>query len=251
MENELNPLKAPIILAVDTATLGGSVSLIRGDSILVSRIGEPAISHSNSLLRDINSCLEEAAVKLQDIDLFAAASGPGSFTGLRIGLATVKALSRTLGRPCAGVPTLHAVAHAAGPSSATVGMLPAGRGEVFVQLLSVSADDSLIELDTAAHLPPRKVLEMYGSMKPLKWAGEGAHLHRLLLIEYAQEKGIEFTEGESAQPSRDPAWILSPREDNLSKHVALLALWQLESGHVIQPDSLRAIYVRPSDAELK
>lgn len=239
------------ILAIDTATLGGSVCLARGESILVSRIGEPAISHSNSLLRDINSCLEEAAVKLQEIDLFAAASGPGSFTGLRIGLATVKALSRTLGRPCAGVPTLHAVARAAGPSNATVAMLPAGRGEVFVQLLSISADDSLTELDTAAHLPPRKVLEKYGSMKNLKWAGEGAHLHRLLLTEYAQEKGIEFSENESAQPGQDPAWILSPREDNLSKHVAVLALRQLESGHVIQPDSLRAIYVRPSDAELK
>ena len=240
-----------MILAIDTATLGGSVSLARGDSILVSRVGEPAISHSNSLLRDINSCLEESAVKLQEIDLFAAASGPGSFTGLRIGLATLKALSRTLGRPCSGVPTLHAVARAAGLSSATVAMLPAGRGEIFVQPLSVSAGDTLIELDTAAHLPPQKVLEKYGSMKSLKWAGEGAHLHRLLLTEYAQEKGIEFTENESVKHSQDPAWILSPREDNLSQHVAVLALRRLESGHAIQPDFLRAIYVRPSDAELK
>ncbi len=241
---------SPTILAVDTATLRGSVCLARGDSILISRIGDPAISHSNSLLRDINSCLDEAA-KLPQIDLFAAASGPGSFTGLRIGLATVKALSRTLDRPCIGIPTLHAVARAAGPSNATVAMMPAGRGEVFVQLLSVSADDSVIELDTAAHLPPRKVLDKYGSMKNLRWSGEGAHIHRLLLTEYAQEKGIEFNEDGLATPSQESAWILSPREDNLSKHVAALALLQFEKGHLIQPDSLRAIYVRPSDAELK
>ena len=241
----------PIILAVDTATLGGSVCLARGDSILISRTGDPAISHSNSLLRDINSCLDEAAVKLPEIDLFAAASGPGSFTGLRIGLATVKALSRTLGRPCVGIPTLHAVARAAGPSNATVAMQPAGRGEVFVQLLSVSTDDSVIELDTAAHLPPRKVLDKYGSMQNLKWSGEGAHLHRVLLAEYAQEKGIGFKEDEAVKSSEEPVWTLCPREDNLSKHVAALALRQFESGHLIQPDSLRAIYVRPSDAELK
>lgn len=241
----------PLILAVDTATLGGSVCLARGNSILVSRVGNPAISHSNSLLRDINSCLDETAVKLPEIDLFAAASGPGSFTGLRIGLATVKALSRTLGRPCAGVPTLHAVARAAGPSSATVAMLPAGRGEVFVQLLSVSADDSIIELDTAAHLPPRRALEKYGSIIKLKWAGEGAHLHHYLLTEFAEEKGIELNEDGLTPPSQEPVWILSPREDNLSKHVAVLALRQCESDHVIQPDYLRAIYVRPSDAELK
>jgi tRNA threonylcarbamoyladenosine biosynthesis protein TsaB len=221
----------PLILAIDTATLGGSVCLARGDSILVSRIGDSAISHSNSLLRDINSCLDEAAVKLTEIDLFAAASGPGSFTGLRIGLATVKALSRTLDRPCVGIPTLRAVAHASGPSNATVAMLPAGRGEVFVQLLSVSADYSVIELDVPAHLPPRKVLDKYGSQEHLKWSGEGAHINRLLLTE--------------------PTWILAPREDNLSKHVAALALRQFETGHLIKPESLRAIYVRPSDAELK
>ena len=243
--------KEPVILAVDTATLGGSVCIARGKSILSTRIGDATISHSNSLLRDINSCLDEAAVKLPEIDLFAAASGPGSFTGLRIGLATIKALSRTLGRPCVGIPTLHAVAHAAGPSNATVAMLPAGRGEVFVQMLSVSADDSIIELDMAAHLPPRKAFDKYGSIENLKWAGEGAHIHRLLLTEYAREKGTQLNEGASDKPSHEPAWTLSPAADNLSKHVAVLALSQFESGHTIQPDSLKAIYVRPSDAELK
>ncbi|HKY28244.1 MAG TPA: tRNA (adenosine(37)-N6)-threonylcarbamoyltransferase complex dimerization subunit type 1 TsaB [Pyrinomonadaceae bacterium] len=239
----------PIILAVDTATLGGSVSLARGTSILASRIGDPKISHSNSLLQDINTCFDEASIKLVDVDLFAAASGPGSFTGLRIGLATMKALSRTVGRPCAGIPTLCAVARAAGPSSATVAMLPAGRGEAFVQLLSVSAGDSVIERDSAAHLPPRKVLDKYGSLEDVIWAGEGAQIHADLLREYAQEQGIEFQRDDMSAPNS--GWMLAPREDNLSKHVAALALDQFEHGQLIPPDSLSAIYVRPSDAELK
>ena len=243
MEND------PIILAVDTATLGGSVSLVRGNSILASRTGDPKISHSNSLLQDINTCLDEAFIKLTDIDLFAASSGPGSFTGLRIGLATVKALSRTLGRPCAGIPTLLAVARAAGSSEATVAMLPAGRGEVFVQLLSVSRDNSVIEHDSAAHLPPHKVLDRYGSLQKATWAGEGAQVHANLLEEYAQEKGIEFHRDDTT--AAGTGWIVAPKEDNLSKHVAVLALDQFERGQLIPPDSLSAIYVRPSDAELK
>jgi hypothetical protein len=95
------------------------------------------------------------------------------------------------------------------------------------------------------------VLDKYGSMKKLKWSGEGAHLHRILVAEYAQEKGIKFEKDGPARSSEEPAWTLSQREDNLSKHVAVLALRQFEGGHVIQPESLRAIYVRPSDAELK
>ncbi|MCM3904029.1 MAG: tRNA (adenosine(37)-N6)-threonylcarbamoyltransferase complex dimerization subunit type 1 TsaB, partial [Pyrinomonadaceae bacterium] len=127
----------PVILSIDTATLAGSVCLMRGTTLLATRVGDPAVSHSNSLLKDINNSLGEAEVSLSDVNLIAAASGPGSFTGLRIGLATVKALAATLQTPCVGIPTLNAVAHAAGPAAASVALLPAGRGELFSQLFSV------------------------------------------------------------------------------------------------------------------
>ena len=108
----------PLILSFETATLGGSVWLGRGALELATTIGDPAVSHSNSLLSDINHCLSDAGVSLEQVDLFACASGPGSFTGLRIGIATLKALAATLHRPCVGMPTLDAVAHAAGVSNA-------------------------------------------------------------------------------------------------------------------------------------
>src|SRR5207245_8160334 len=116
--------------------------------IIASIIGDASISHSNTLLRDINQVLKTAGVTLSDIELFAAAAGPGSFTGLRIGLATVKAFSMTLSRPCSGIPTLHAIAHSCGPTHVVVAAQPAGRGEVFAQLLSVSGDGIVEELDT-------------------------------------------------------------------------------------------------------
>ncbi len=184
----------PLILSVETATLGGSVCIARGVEVLATATGDPTLSHSNTLLSDIQTCLSKAGVSAGDIELFAAASGPGSFTGLRIGLATVKGLAATLERPCLGIPTLHAVAHAAGPSEATVALLPAGRGEVFVQLLAVS-ESEVTEMDEAAHLPPERAVARYGELRSVKWAGAGAHAHQTQIERQAEALGYAFTTG--------------------------------------------------------
>ena len=246
-------ISIPLILSLETATPGGSVFLGRGKLELATRTGDPQVSHSNSLLRDISNCLEEAGVSLQDVDLFACASGPGSFTGLRIGIATLKALAVTLRRPCAGIPTLHAVAYAAGPSRATVALLPAGRGEVFAQMFSVSESGIVTEMDSAAHLSPQKLVNKYGTIGDLTWAGSGAHLQRKLLEDYANQQGIVFTEHKSGAKATNKrrGWILAPPESNLAAHLAALALQKFERGEVESPQSLSAFYVRPSDAELK
>jgi tRNA threonylcarbamoyladenosine biosynthesis protein TsaB len=223
-----------LILALETATLGGSVCLAEGTTVLSSRTGDPGISHSNSLLQDINDVLKDVNFSLSAIDVFTAAAGPGSFTGLRIGLATVKALAATMGRSCVGIPTLEAIARAAGPSEATVALLPAGRGEVFVQLFSVSANARVKQLDDAAHLSPQKVFERYEPLDCILWAGEGAHVHRDLISGRTQSK-----------------WTIAPAEKNLAKHIAALGLQKYISGEVVPPELLSAVYVRPSDAELK
>ena len=240
------------ILSVDTATLGGSVFLGRGEQELATRFGAPNVSHSNSLLRDINDSLSEAGLVLQDIDVFACAVGPGSFTGLRIGIATVKALSATLDRPAIGVPTLHAVAHAAGPSAVTVALLPAGRGEVFAQMFSVSADGVVIEKDAPSHLPPMKLIERYGNIGEVTWAGNGAHAGRELLREHALQRGLQFIESRGDDRGKPVGgWQLAARTENLARHVAALALRAFSEGKVQSAHSLSAIYVRPSDPELK
>ncbi|MFN2516059.1 MAG: tRNA (adenosine(37)-N6)-threonylcarbamoyltransferase complex dimerization subunit type 1 TsaB [Pyrinomonadaceae bacterium] len=246
----------PLVLSLETATLGGSVFLGRGEQQLAERIGAPEVSHSNSLLSDINECLQEGEVSLKEVELFACASGPGSFTGLRIGIATLKALAATMERACIGIPTLRAVARAAGASSGTVALLPAGRGEVFAQMFSVSEDDGVVEVDAAAHLSPERLMAKYGAFRELTWTGSGAHQHHDFLKNYAQQQGIPFTDhsqGSIAQ-THDPNgnfWRLSPKETNLAKHVSALAVQLFKSGQVESPHSLSANYVRPSDAELK
>ena len=155
------------------------------------------------------------------------------------------------GLPCVGVSTLQAVAHAAGTSPVTVALLPAGRGELFSQMFSVSADGRVTELDTAAHISPAKVIERYGHLDDVIWAGPGAHAQKDFLIHHAAEHDIAFHEEASQGTGQFAGWKLAPEIDSLARHVAALALESFRQGNTQSPESLSAVYVRPSDAELK
>jgi len=227
----------PLILSIETATLSGSIAISRGAEILGDFSGDPSTSHSNTLLADIDRLLMDLGLTIRDIDLFAVAAGPGSFTGLRIGIASVKALAVTLDRPCVGVPTLAAIAHSAGESKCSVAMLPAGRGEVFAQMFEVSADGAVNALDDPVHLPPAKVVERYLNQVDVRWVGDGAIQHDALI----NEQGTQLAR----------SWTIARINSNLARDVAQLArdMMSTLTGHTAT--DLRALYVRPSDAELK
>jgi tRNA threonylcarbamoyladenosine biosynthesis protein TsaB len=238
-----------LLLSLETATRAGSIALLKGLDVMVCSGGDPEVSHSNTLLADTDVLLSKLNLTIRDIDVFAVATGPGSFTGLRIGIATVKALAETLHRPGVGVPTLEAIAHSAGPSEATVSLLPAGRGELFVQLFSTSAEGVVTALDQPDHLTPTKLIEKYSAISRILWAGDGAVFHSGLIRESAIEKGYRFTETGGMEASAD-GWRVVEPASNLAQHVASLALSRLRIT-VATPNNLRAVYVRPSDAELK
>lgn len=240
-------LDAPLILSVETATRGGSVFLGRGKVELAVKVSQPELSHSNTLLSDIDECLQKSGVKLSEVNLFACAVGPGSFTGLRIGIATMKALAATLKRPSVGIPTLNAVAHAAGSCLLTVALLPAGRGEVFAQRFSVEGDGEVVERDAASHLSPQKLIERYGGLDGVTWAGNGAYALLDVLENHAQQRGLTLDVNQQS----NGGWRLAPEIDNLAGHVAVLGLRAFEKGKVQSAQDLSAIYVRPSDPELK
>lgn len=228
-------MSQPLILSVETATLSGSVAVSRGDELLGIVAGDPGISHSNTLLGDVDKLLSDTGITLPEIDLFAVATGPGSFTGLRIGIATIKALASTLDRPTAGIPTLEAVALSGGVSAESVALLPAGRGEVFTQLFSVLQPDLVEPLDEAAHIPPTRLLERYGDLETITWCGEGAIVNRELIESWAAGKD----------------WRIAPQTTSLAAQVAKLALNRFKSNQFDNAYALRAIYVRPADAQLK
>ena len=248
----MSATEAPLILSIETATRAGSVALTRGDRLLASRVGDEAVSHSSNLLRDVREVLEEARVTLREIEFFAAAVGPGSFTGLRIGLATVKSFAATLERSCVGVPSLHAVARAAGESEATLALLPAGRGEVFAQLLKVEDAGDVRALNDPAHLTPGRLLEGVRSVRRLTWAGEGAHAHAEAIRAQSISEGILFSRDgdEGGAGTKAGGWTLAAPTGILAREVAGLALLRARAAEAVPPMMLRAIYVRPSDAEL-
>ena len=234
-----------LMLAIETATLGGSVALARDREVLASLRGDDKISHSNTLLKDIQTVLRDGGHSINSVDVFAVATGPGSFTGLRIGIATVKGLAFTLKRHVVGIPTLEAIAHTAGVCERVVAVLPAGRGEVFVQMFTASPDN-VTALDKATHISPTKMLEKYSASESVCWCGEGARLHKDNIRQFAEQNGRWFS-GEG----KNKSWTLLLDSPNLAEHVAALAARRIANNEVQNAQDLRAIYVRPSDAELK
>jgi tRNA threonylcarbamoyladenosine biosynthesis protein TsaB len=118
-------------LGIDTATAIASVGLVTSDAT-VERQRQMASSHARTLLPTIDDVLAAADVGLEAVDLFAISVGPGSFTGLRIGLAVVKGLALATGKPVVGVPTLPAYALAVGARPGMVwAVLDARKGEVY------------------------------------------------------------------------------------------------------------------------
>ena len=241
----------PLILAIETATHAGSVSVARGLNVFASMSGDGGSSHSLDLIENIDRVLRKAGAELPMVDLFAAAIGPGSFTGLRIGLATTKSLAIASQKMCAGVSTLAAIAYQAGQSDRTIALLPAGRGEVFAQMFSVGGD-LVTPLDEARHIAPDAMMEKYGSYPRLTWAGEGAHAQIELLRAEAATRKLEVSVNELASTDGPAAdWIVVPAYDNLAEAVTRLAFRQWQVGDLSDPANLRADYVRPSDAEIK
>lgn len=241
-----------LVLSFETATRAGSLALLDGARVLWQRSGETIAPHSSTLLPHLDEGLTGAGVRLCDLDVLAVATGPGSFTGLRTGLATVMGLAWTLELAAVGVPTLHAVAHAeARELSRAIALLPAGRGELFAQTLELTVDMDIVEIDAPAHIAPQKLFED-AHTSPLTWTGDGARLHAEEIEEAALRHGITFTSRERPASSNERVWSLAETSTNvLAVDVALLGLKAYRRGEVLAAGELRANYVRPSDVELK
>ena len=176
------------VLALDTTTRAGSAALVEDDRVVDERAGDGALTHALRMPAEILALAAANGWPLAGIDLFAVASGPGSFTGLRIGIATIQGLALVHGRRVVAVPMLDALAHAAAvdvPAGTTIGAwMDAHRGEVFAGLYRVesTADRGLVRL-TAVEGPtvggPSATLERWRALNalPAILAGDGAELY--------------------------------------------------------------------------
>ena len=134
-----------LVLALDSSTRTGSIALARDGQVIASRVGEASVRHAVRLPGDLVALLASHGHDLGDVDLLAAAAGPGGFTGLRVGLATMQGLAMALGRRVFVASTLDllaAAAHAAAPHAHWIGPWMHGmRGEVFTALYHRTAGE--------------------------------------------------------------------------------------------------------------
>ncbi len=120
------------VLAVDTSSPRGSLAIVGPEGVLAEARVVTAEGHSRWLLPAVSALLQGLALDARAIDVFAVTTGPGSFTGLRVGLGSVQGLAMASGRPCVGLSTLDVLAaSASGSSGMIVALIDAFRGEVF------------------------------------------------------------------------------------------------------------------------
>ncbi len=227
------------ILAIDTSTMLGGIAVMDELNLIAETRLNVKSTHSERLMTEIEHCLKQSSLKISDIDVFAVAIGPGSFTGLRIGLSTVKGLSYATGKPIVSVPTLDALALNFPYSRYPVcTMLDARKKEVYAALFKWE-DNGFTKLISEASVNPeeftRNVL-LSADCDKIIFAGEGAVIYKNKIIEVMGEKAV-FASPEKTVPS--PA------------NVASLGMKKALRGEFSEPVSLAPVYIRRSEAEVK
>jgi tRNA threonylcarbamoyladenosine biosynthesis protein TsaB len=216
------------VLAVDTSSERGSVCVTdRGEVLGEVRLAS-SIQHSERLFRSIEFLFQYLPFQLQDIDIFAAARGPGSFTGLRVGIAAIEGFVAAHRKNGAGVTTLEALAWRAGICDVLVApIIDARRGDIYGALYrrnhTDAGFDTLIEEHPAVVLKPAQWLATL-PRKPLLFCGDGAIRYRSLIEE-------------------EPAWKIHFMDLYLASAIAELAV--APNGGPLAP-----LYVRKADAEI-
>lgn len=231
------------ILALETATSACSVAVVDGGNVLAEVTLQVPRAHSTRLMPLIAQMITESGVARADLDGVAVGVGPGSFTGLRIGLATAKGLAWALGKPCVGVSTLRAMAYGTGAQiGLVVPMLDAKRGEVFTGVYAAGSQDpaTWAEVVPPSHLHVTQLAETLRSLREgLRHSWQFVTVCGDVAARYIGDLGL----GEVAR--------LAPAGAMLSRAwaVAEIGRGELARGQGIDPDQLMPIYLRKSEAE--
>jgi tRNA threonylcarbamoyladenosine biosynthesis protein TsaB len=221
------------LLAVDTATESCGVAIIVDGRVRTALRLNHGQTHSRFLMQAVDSALMLSRMTLSDIDVFAATRGPGSFTGLRIGISTVKGLASGTGKPVVGVSSLEALAHQAeGCASRVCAMLDARRSEVYWCLYE-QHHDHLSPITDEQVGPVNSLLDQVEG--PCVAIGNAALLHADHLLEKA-----------------GPAIQLAPAvcHEIQPDTVAQLAWYRFQKGWADDPDGFVPVYLRKSDAQI-
>jgi tRNA threonylcarbamoyladenosine biosynthesis protein TsaB len=223
------------VLGIDTSTSCGSVGLVDDQGVIADTLLNLPVTHSERLLAAIGGVLDQSSCTLTDLNGIAISLGPGSFTGLRIGVSVVKGLAFATGLPVVGVSTLDALAAQVAPTSyAICPILDARKAEVYTALYRYEGGTRV------------KRLTPYRAVRPEE------------LVAQIREKTIFIGDGTRAYGdyfrNTLPSLALFPSLPLRVPHgsvVATLGLELLQRGETLDVPAFIPIYVRPSEAEMK
>ncbi len=231
-----------LILAIDSATPVAGVALLNGEKLLKEEFSNYKKTHSETLMVMVDRVLKECECTIQQVDAFAVTIGPGSFTGLRIGLAAVKGLSLATGKPVAGVSTLDTLAHNLCGSDALIcPLLDARRQEVYCGFYDVTG------------AIPYKLHENL-ACSPAEFAVKARDVavkkgkDRIILLGDGYYPYAEFFQQELGNCLQiPPPHLMLPRAAALGS----LGLKKAQQGEFEDILSLRPVYIRLSEAEYR
>ncbi len=220
------------ILAVDTTTPDGSIAVVEDGRVLGELAVRSSSTHSARLLSSIDFLLGALSLDVRALDGFAVAPGPGSFTGIRIGLSTVKALAFASGKPVAAVSSLAALASrlAAEGWTRIAPMIDAKKGEVYAALIESGQPGKAVVPEGA--YDPSEFLRRVGARRRVLFGGGGAELYRSLI--------------EARLAGRA---VFSPQPPFTAAEVGILGTGILRAGKGTTAEALEPLYYRSSQAE--
>jgi len=223
------------VLGIDTSTSCGAVGLIDGGEVLSDTLLNIPVTHSERLLGAIEFVLGEARCSIGDVDGWAISLGPGSFTGLRIGVSTVKGLAFATGKPVAGVSTLDALASQVSPTSYLIcPILDARKREVYAAFYRYGEGDILGRQSDDQALRPEDLVKKIEERTI--FLGDGVRTYRDFLLH--------------SLPSL-ATFPSAPIHVPHGSMVAKLGFELLKKGEHLNVSTFSPIYVRPSEAEVK
>ena len=229
----IHPLREkPLILCVDNSTMYGSVAIVSASGCLSEHNLISRVTHSKRLLPEIEAILNECELGWDDLDGLAICLGPGSFTGLRIGLTTIKGICLATGLPLVGVSSLEALASQLPYCTMPIcPILDARKQEVYGALYQTSTGVLQTIMEPTV-IPMEKLVTTIA--EPTLFIGDGVEVYKSQ-IEQLGENGVV------GSPQ-----LIFPR----GAAIGSLALSQFKAGLFLDPASAAPLYIRPSDAEV-
>jgi len=220
-----------ILLAIDTSGKNGSIALARAPESarhsselnILDVVPLEGGTFSAQLVPQIAALLAKHGLSKNDIGAFAVASGPGSFTGVRVGLAAIKAFAEILQKPIAAISLLEAVARSGQDRGRVIAALDAGRGDVYA---------GIYHIEETAKMHAERLLtnaELFAEA-----AGDLIVTPDARLAEAARTAGVQVNQ------------VLLARSDTIAR----LGWEKIQKGEIISPEDLEANYIRRSDAEI-